>query len=133
MDDNIIAIIITLAIAAYGAYINSKKKKESGGAVTPEMEEIPEFWSPAVAFPSFETVPEEGERIISGNKRVKDYAEFNQVVQDEIKPVFEEGKSDLFNREQNRETEARLLKDEKVKHSWKKAVIYNEILNRKYF
>lgn len=136
--DDLIVIILTLLIGAAGAIGQLKKKKQEQGAPK-EPKSGGDIWDlfneeifPQEPVIENETVP-----------MVEEYEEENdEVYKEEFEPYINEQKYEFKARneggkiiEQQSEPKTRSVKNEiktKEKFSLRKAVIYSEILNRKY-
>lgn len=127
--DDIVVIIITLIVALVGI-LNRKKKKSATQSAAPDTTNEPSgFW----------------DMIMDGGKvqeeTVTEYVEPEPVVESfekpRIKPKYKfsadnEGSSDIKNELKDTLKEKRKVTIEGEEFSLRKAVIYNEILNRKY-
>lgn len=126
--DDILVIILTLVVAVVGALGQRKKKRnlpqaESGGAGT----ETPDFW---------DTIMGAQEQPMPQPVVQEEVEESEEVAQPVSEPGFQfsvqnEGASDI-EEEEKVEVVKRKVKIDGEDFSLRKAVIYNEILNRKY-
>lgn len=127
--DDIVVIILTLVVALFGI-LNKKKKKTTSAPSSPGTpNQSPNFW----------------DMIMDGGKaqeeNVPEYEELEPIVEKaeepRIKPKYQfstvkEGRSDIEKKTEKVVKPKRKVMIEGEAFSLKKAVIYNEILNRKY-
>jgi hypothetical protein len=128
--DDIIVIIITVIIALVGILNKKKKKNVSQPAAVESTNESSDFW----------------DMIMDGGNKAQDvntpeYEEPEPEVEEIKKPVVKsryqfsasnEGDSDIKDEIKKVVAEKKEITIEGEKFSLRKAVIYNEILNRKY-
>ncbi|WP_319479546.1 hypothetical protein [uncultured Draconibacterium sp.] len=127
--DDIVVIILTLIVALFGILNKKRKKNATPGESAPGVGSAPDFW----------------EMLMDDNKDVPGQPQ-PQVVQEEVKeeePVQEVRPSFQYSTEarksaslKRKEEQAKKSKKKSLilgeKFSLKKAVIYSEIINRKY-
>ena len=125
--DDILVIILTLVVAAIGA-LGQRKKKTNKTQPAGVQNESSDFW---------DVIMRQEEQPIMHQER-GDVSEKEEIVEEEVKPKYQfavqdEGTSDLEEEEiKKRVVEKRKVLIEGEEFSLRKAVIYNEILNRKY-
>lgn len=129
--DDLLVILITILIAVVGVLNQRKKKKDAQQPVSGNAGQPTDFWEMLMQ--------QEEQRPV--NQEVQDEEEeYDEVIDTipEAKPVYQfqaegEGSSDLAEEKKilQRQQKKQVLIDGEA-FSIRKAIIYNEILNRKY-
>ncbi|MFV0593466.1 MAG: hypothetical protein ACK5M7_18995 [Draconibacterium sp.] len=133
--DDLLVIIITILIAVVGVFNQRKKKRDAQQPVSEDTGESTDFWEMLMQQeerkPVFQPIQEE-----AGED--EDYEAYEDPVPKQEQPVYqfkagEEGSSEVTEEKKilQREVKKKVL-IEGEEFSLRKAVIYNEILNRKY-
>ena len=124
--DDLLIIILTLVIGAIGAIGNARKKKMASNNPGSVKQSPGGFWNMDEIF-----MPDEGGRI---NYQTDSYPASDEIIIDE--PLDNhgniEGQSVVVKKTEPPITNPESETSWKNQISWKKAVIYSEILNRKY-
>lgn len=128
--DDIVVIILTLVVTAFGIYNQSRKKKAASAPVEGQQKQPTDFWDMIMDKDQVaEDETEEFEPV-----RAETYAE-KQAPVPEPQYTFTptaEGKSDILDEKKEKIPLKRKVKIDGEEFSLRKAVIYNEILKRKY-
>ncbi|MCE4566012.1 hypothetical protein INQ51_16960 [Maribellus sp. CM-23] len=130
--DDLIVIILTILVAVVGALNQRKKKREAEASASEEAGQPTDFWEMIMQQeerpPVYQTVPQEEDDL---------YDEVVDTVP-EPKPVYQfkaeaEGSSEVVGEKKilQREAKKRVMVDGE-EFSIRKAIIYSEIMNRKY-
>ena len=126
--DDLVVIILTFIIAAAGFIGQIKKKKQLDGA-PPEGQKNPEnFWD-LLKEEAFSSVPKEEPEYLIVEQRESEPYENEQGYRFEAK---NEGGKLINNEVKSQTTAQEIIKKGKEGFSLRNAVIYSEILNRKY-
>lgn len=128
--DDIIVIILTLIVALFGIISNKKKKNATQAAATETTNEPSDFW---------DMIMDGGNKVQEANipEYVEPEPEVEEMEEPVIKPKYQFSSSNERRSDIKDELKKVVVQKKKVtidgeKFSLKKAVIYNEILNRKY-
>ena len=135
--DDIIVIIILVALSVIGAVTRSKKKKENAGSSNPSgvQRKSPDFWESL-----FEDNQTESEEIIVEDNMM--YVQEPIIVepkQNTTSKLFEEGspkRKDKILQDEIKKDEIGKSGKQKIileGFSLKKAIVFSEIINQKYF
>lgn len=133
--DDIVVIILTLIVALFGV-LNKKKKKTPGGTTQGAQSESNNIWDLIM---NGDNEPEESLQefaepvaVAKENENIEEKQKFGFSAQNEGVSVFKPEKTEAI-----KETKATLKRRKKVliegeEFSLRKAIIYSEIMNRKY-
>lgn len=130
--DDIVVIVITILIAIMAALGQKKKRQQTEAAKQNQPQQPLDFWELLGGLSATEAAPRAGSNeVVEETEKPIDSVPVN-------KPAYQfsvksEGKSDIPNSvftEPKKKKRAALIDGEKF--SLRKAVIYNEIMNRKY-
>lgn len=127
--DDIVVIILTLVVTGFGIYNQHRKKKAASAQVSAEPKETPDFWD--MIMDKADVVEEEEVLVPKPREVVKEKRE------SVVKPKYNftpsaEGQSDIDDAVKKQITKKRKVRIDGEEFSLRKAVIYNEILKRKY-
>ncbi len=127
--DDILVIILTLIVAAFSLFNQQRKKKAAQNTATNANQQPTGFWDMVMDKQDVqeEFIPE----YVDPENVVDDYDEPDNELKYEFVPS-KEGSSDIKNKVKAVVKKKNQVTIEGEKFSLRKAVIYNEILNRKY-
>ncbi len=127
--DDLIVIILTLVVTVFGIYNQQRKKKAGMASSNSEAHEPADFWDMIME----ETQPG---RVEQEAKTVRPEVVEEQKITTRKEPykftAKEEGHSQVVKKKKQETARKKVIKVDGESFSLRKAVIYNEVLKRKY-